>query len=268
MGGNLKHVREGEDVAAGHVREVDAGLARHVDERGDIVDRQAVLEVIVLHVHAHEQRHVLGHVAAHLADALQREAGAVFKASAVAVGAVIDSGREELVREIGVGSVELHGVESGLDGELGALAEGGDYLVDVLLRHVVDIQATHSLVKERTVHKAAVEKLNAYLSACLVHGGGELLEFVALLLGIETEVHLGARGDVYGGALKHVERAAALHTGDVVGYDLIADVIVRELGIHTGHEHAVLELKAAKLYRGKKFFKLHKILLYKSYSLK
>ena len=227
----------------------------HVHELGDVVDGEAVLEVVVVDVHAHEQRHILGHVPAHLADALEGEARPVFEAAAVLVRAAVDGRGEELVGEVGVRGVELNGVEAGLDGERGAAAEGGDYLVYVLLGHVVDVQAADALVQEGAVDEAAVQQLHAYPAAGLVDSAGELLELVALLLGVKAEIHPGTRGDMHGGALEHVERAAAPDAGEVVGYYLLAYAVVRELGVHSGHEHAVLELQAAQLYRGKKFFK-------------
>ena len=254
-GRHLVNVGEGEDIAAGHVREVDAGLAGPVHELGDVVDGEAVLEVVVVDVDAHEQRHILGHIAAHLADALEGEARAVFEAAAVLVGAAVDGRGEELVGEVGVRGVEFNGVEAGLDGEGGAAAEGGDYLVYVLLGHVVDVQAADALIEEGAVDEAAVQQLHAYPAAGGVDGVGELLELVALLLGVEAEVHPRARGDVHGGALEHIERAAALDARDVIGDDLIAYVVVRELGVHARHKHAVPESRPRSFMGEKRFSK-------------
>ncbi|MCG9894465.1 MAG: hypothetical protein MH204_03180, partial [Fimbriimonadaceae bacterium] len=44
-------------------------------------------------------------------------------------------GADELLQEIGVRSVDLHRVESGLGGPVGGIAEGLDRLFDLLDRH-------------------------------------------------------------------------------------------------------------------------------------
>src|SRR5271168_2576953 len=62
-------------------------------------------------------------------DDFEGEAGAVFEAAAVLVGAVVGERGEELVQEIAVGGVDLDEVEAGGEGAMGCCDEVRDDLV-------------------------------------------------------------------------------------------------------------------------------------------
>ena len=59
-------------------------------------------------------------------DDLQQQPHAVLDRAAVGVGALIAAVLQELVDQVAVGRVDLHAVEAGAPGVLGALAVGGD----------------------------------------------------------------------------------------------------------------------------------------------
>ena len=262
VGRHFVHGREAAGVAAGQVDRIDAGLGGPVDELHGLVLRGHGREHLVDGVQTHEQRHVFRHVLAHLADDFEIEAAAVLQALvAVLVGALVERGVHEFVRQVSVRAVELECVEAGLDGKLGGVAELLDDLVDALDGQRVGRLELVGLVEELFGHEAAVPDLHACFAAGSVDRVGDLAQLVSVVLIIKTEVQvcmaLGADGD----ELDNVQAAAAGCARRMVGGQILADVVLvlDHLGVHTRQDHTVFQLKPSELDGRKQCIVTHEI---------
>ncbi len=103
------------EAAGRDVDHIDSTRLEFARQRHRIVDRPAI-RAAVRRRDADEERLVRRPYRAHGVGDFEREAHAVFAAAAVAVGALVGDGREELVDEIAVRGVNFDDVESGLVG--------------------------------------------------------------------------------------------------------------------------------------------------------
>ena len=262
VGRHFIHGRKAAGVAAGQVDRIDTGLGGPVDELHGLVLRGHGREHLVDGVQTHEQRHVFRHVLAHLADDLEIEAAAVLQALvAVFIGALVERGVHEFVRQVSVRAVELERVKAGLDGELGGVAELLDDLVDALDGQCVRRLKLVGLVEELFGHEAAVPDLHACFAAGRVDRVGDLAQLVSVVLIIKTEVQvcmaLGADGD----ELDNVQAAAAGCARRMVGGQILAHVVLvlDHLGVHTRQDHTVFQLKPSELDGRKQCIVTHEI---------
>ncbi len=166
-GRNLVFEPGGEDVAAGNVEHVHAGFLRHFAKFNNFLDCKPALEIVVVRVNPHEQRHALRDAGADCANAFQREFCPVFKASAVFVRAVVDAAGEEGVRQVIVRAVEFHAVEPGLYGAPCRFAKAFRDFRDLFLRNA----GNRHLWADR--HVACHENLRGLIHA---HGQAALPE--------------------------------------------------------------------------------------------
>ena len=262
VGRHFVHGREAAGVAAGQVDRINTGLGGPVDELHGLVLRGHGREHLVDGVQTHEQRHVFRHVLAHLADDFEIEAAAVLQALvAILVGALVERGVHEFVRQVSVRAVELERVKAGLDGELGGVAELLDDLVDALDGQRVRRLKLVGLVEELFGHEAAVPDLHACFAAGRVDRVGDLAQLVSVVLIIKAEVQvcmaLGADGD----ELDNVQTAAAGCARRVVGGEILADIVLvlDHLGVHTRQDHTVFQLKSSELDGRKQCIVTHEI---------
>jgi len=122
----------GSETARGDVDEVDAAGAKQAGEGDGFVGRPAAIDPVGCG-DSDEEREVSRPSAANCIDDLEQEVGAVFKAAAVGVGALVGERREELVEQIAVRGVDLDDVESCGVGALRGLGKGLNDGVDARL---------------------------------------------------------------------------------------------------------------------------------------
>ena len=148
-----------------------------------------------------------------------------------------------------MGSVELQGVKTGLDSQLGGSAVLLDDLLDTLMGDGIGSLSLVGLVEEGFGNKAAVPDLDAGQTAVVMDGLGDLLQLFAVVLGVQAQVQVsvGLRADA--GRLNNVQGAAAGSTGSMVSSQVVRDVvlILDHLGVHAGQDNAVLQLKPSQL---------------------
>ena len=262
VGRHFIHGRKAAGVAAGQVDRVDTGLGGPVDELHGLVLRGHGREHLVDGVQTHEQRHILGHVLAHLADDFEVEAAAVLEALvAVLIGALVERGVHEFVRQVSVRAVELECVKAGFDGELGGVAELLDDLMDALDGQRVGRLELVGLVEELFGHEAAVPDLHGRLAAGSVDRVGDLVQLISVVLIIKAEVQVGMALGADGDKLNNVQAAAAGRTRSVVGGQVLADVmlVLDHFGVHTRQNHTVFQLKPSELDGRKQCIVTHEI---------
>ena len=262
VGRHFVHGGKAAGVAAGQVDRIDTGLGGPVDELHGLVLRGHGREHLVDGVQTHEQRHILGHVLAHLADDFEVEAAAVLEALvAVLVGALVERGVHEFVRQVSVRAVELECVKAGFDGELGGVAELLDDLVDALDGQRVRRLKLVGLVEELFGHEAAVPDLHGRLAAGSVDRVGDLAQLISVVLIIKAEVQVGMALGADGDKLDNVQAAAAGRTRSVVGGQVLADVmlVLDHFGVHTRQNHTVFQLKPSELDGRKQCIVTHEI---------
>lgn len=116
------------DVSAGrNVNNVNAESLELTGEFDGIVDSPSSLLQKVGGRDADEQG--LGPGGANLLDSLENKTGAVLEAASVLIRAVVGNGRQEVVDEISVSSVDLDHIEAGL---LGANSGGNKLVLDLM----------------------------------------------------------------------------------------------------------------------------------------
>ena len=118
-------------VAAGDVEGVDALVLERLGEHERVLYREAV-GLVVRAAQADGDGEVGADLLAHVARYLDVDAHAVLKRAAVEVGAVVRSGGEEVRQQIAVCAVDLDEVEAGDLRAPGRVAEGVDYVLDLL----------------------------------------------------------------------------------------------------------------------------------------
>ena len=263
VGRDLVDGGEAHGVAAGEVDDVDAQLGGAVDEVDYLLLGHVLLHELVDGVAAHEDGHAVGDVRADFLNAVPGEAAAVLEIAAVLVGAVVGAGAEHLVGQVAVAAVELDGVEAGVGGALGGGAELLLNLLQALDAQGVGRLELVALVEEVLGREAAVPELDGHLAADGVDGVGELAELLDVLVGVEAHVHIGVGFRTDGGDLEDVQGAAGLGLRDVVGYHVLAYLVLvaDHLGVHAGEDNAVLELEAANLHGAKQCVKHFSFLL-------
>ncbi len=119
-------------AAGGDIYEVDAFCLQELGELDRLGEIPAWAEGLWSPVgggDADRHRQMLRPRGAQGAGDFEREAGAVFEASAVLVGAVVRERREKLVEEIAMGGVQFDEVEAGGEGAVSGGGEVGDDLV-------------------------------------------------------------------------------------------------------------------------------------------
>ena len=124
-------VYHGVVVAAGDVEGVDALVLERLGEHERVLYREAV-GLVVRAAQADGDGEVGADLLAHVARYLDVDAHAVLKRAAVEVGAVVRSGGEEVRQQIAVCAVDLDEVEAGDLRAPGRVAEGVDYVLDLL----------------------------------------------------------------------------------------------------------------------------------------
>ena len=176
---------------------------------------------------------------------------------------MVGAGAEHLVGQVAVAAVELDGVEAGVGGALGGGAELLLNLLQALDAQGVGRLELVALVEEVLGREAAVPELDGHLAADGVDGVGELAELLDVLVGVEAHVHIGVGFRTDGGDLEDVQGAAGLGLRDVVGYHVLAYLVLvaDHLGVHAGEDNAVLELEAANLHGAKQCVKHFSFLL-------
>ena len=260
VGGNFVNGGKAHGVAAREVSSINAGLGSPVDELDGLFNGGDLGHQLVDGVQTHQQRHILGHVGAHLADDFQVEAAAVLQALvAVLVSTVVQAGVHELVGQIGMGSVELQGVKTGLDSQLGGSAVLLDDLLNTLMGDGIGSLSLVGLVEEGFGNKAAVPDLDAGQTAVVMDGLGDLLQLFTVVLGVQTQVQVSMGLGADAGRLNNVQGAAAGSTGGMVSGQVFRDVvlILDHLGVHAGQDNTVLQLKPSQLDRSKQCIVAH-----------
>lgn len=208
-------------------------------------------KAIVLCVDTHEQRHPLWHSGADGTDALQREAGTVFQAAAVRIGAVVQTIRQERVGQIVVGTVELDAVEPGSYCPGSGLAVAIYHFCDHFLADTGNGEAgcqlgiTGKQDHGRLIHahsQTALPQLDTGLSAIGVDGIGQLLQLGDVLVLCNGKEHLRCAEGVDGGDLHDIQGAAAPCTGDMVCNVLfVYKTILGKASAHGRHDDAVTQ---------------------------
>ena len=260
VGGNLVNGSKAHGVAAGQVSGVYAGLGCPVDELDGLFQSGDLGHQLVDGIKTHQQRHILGHIGAHLADDFQIEAAAVLQALvAVLVGTVVQAGVHELVGQVSMGSVELQCVKAGFHSQFGGSAVLLDDLLNTLVGDGIGSLSLVGLVKEGFGNKAAVPDLDAGQTAVVVDSLGDLLQLVSVVLVVQAQVQIsmGLRADT--GRLHNIQRAAAGRTDAVVNCQILGDImlILDHLGVHAGQNNAVFQLKPSQLDGGKQCIVAH-----------
>ena len=91
---NWRHLIHGccrNDISSGHIQYIDSMLFCNLTESDHFLDRQSVLQHIILRIDPDEQRHSFRHIPAQFIDHFQRKSAAVLKAAAIFVLSVIES---------------------------------------------------------------------------------------------------------------------------------------------------------------------------------
>ena len=104
----------------------DAGAVRSRDAAGHMV--------FVGQPHAHGELAAVHHPA-HCGDDLAQEAQPILERAAVAVGALVQGGGQELVQQVAAGSVDVHSVEARIPAAAGGVREVRHHVVDHGLGH-------------------------------------------------------------------------------------------------------------------------------------
>ena len=123
----------GNDASRGRVDEIDAQRLGLPSEGDGILDSPAALDP-VRGRDAKPQGETFGPDFTDGFDDLAQDAGAVLKAATVLVGAGVDQGREELVNEVAVGSVDFDEFEASFEAAASSFAESAGDARDALRR--------------------------------------------------------------------------------------------------------------------------------------
>ena len=120
----------GDLAAGGDIDQINAMVAEEMGELDGVVDGPACPSEPSLWRRCGRGGAGGGPCGADGVDDLEEQAGAIFKAAAVGVRAVVGEGREELVEQVAVGGVDLDEIEAGGEGAEGGEAEGFNGGVD------------------------------------------------------------------------------------------------------------------------------------------
>src|SRR5579872_3842921 len=129
----------GDETSGGDVDEIDAARAEKAGESDGFVDGPAAWRPLrrrsiaggagfnpIGSGDAHEERQMRRPRSANGIHNLKKEAGAVFEAATIVVGALIGERREELVKQVAMGAVNLNQVEACGEGALRGLGKSFD----------------------------------------------------------------------------------------------------------------------------------------------
>ena len=203
---------------------------------------------------------------------LKDEAGAVLKAAAVGVGALVGEGGEEFVEEIAVGGVNFNEIESGFEGSGGGLAEGFNEGVDsgLIERAGNGVGGGKRDGARRIGQPATVLRLEEAFAgegdghAAFSTGVGEL-DADACALGVGEGGDAGEGGDVFvlpdaevangdaaiggdGGGFNHDEASAALGAcAEVDEMPVSGEAVLRGVLAHGRDADAIGENHGAEL---------------------
>ena len=108
-----------------------------------------------------------------------------------------------------MGSMELQGVKTGLDSQLGGSAVLLDDLLNTLMGDGIGSLSLVGLVEEGFGNKAAVPDLDAGQTAVVMDGLGDLLQLFTVVLGVQTQVQVSMGLGADAGRLNNVQGAAA-----------------------------------------------------------
>ena len=241
-------------VGLGDVQHVDASLLEPLGELRGVTQVDAALAALGRHDGELVIDDHIGHGLAQSTDEHEGETRAVLERAAELVGAVIHAGGAQAAGQ--AVAVNLDDVDAGFLGTAGAVAHLVDDLEQALLAHLIGevhhvvMQALadlgHLALLEELVDGVAIvlgmEDLHAELAAVLMHGVGELLERVDLLIAVE----LGRgreRGDGRDVAQHDVGRATLCDAGVEAAAALANAAVALLIAGSQRREHdAVLEL--------------------------
>ena len=155
--------------------------------------------------------------------------------------------------------MELQGVKTGLDSQLGGSAVLLDDLLNTLMGDGIGSLSLVGLVEEGFRNKAAVPDLDAGQTAVVMDGLGDLLQLFTVVLGVQTQVQVSMGLGADAGRLNNVQGAAAGSTGSMVSDQVFRDVvlILDHLCVHAGQDNTVLQLKPSQLDRSKQCIIAH-----------
>ena len=235
-----------------------AGLLDGLGQGHDLVPGAAALDQVE-HGQAVDDDEVRAHGLANAADDLHRQAHAVLVAATPAVGAVVGVGDQELVDEVAFRPHHLDAVILGLLGQLGAVDEVVDLLLDAVLVQLVGLERVDRRLdgagcdQFRAVGVAAgMQDLHGDLAAGLVHRAGDNLVLLGFFrggqlgrTGVDTAflVRADAAGD-------HQADAATGALGEVGRHALEAIGLLFQAGVHGAHQGTVLQGSETQVQRG------------------
>ena len=124
--------RQGRCVAATDFDGVDAGVGQPGHDLLAFFKGQAAVFHEIGTVQFDPDRIIGADGLAHGGDTFQEEAGPVFQAAAVGIGAGVEMGRQELAGQVAVGAVELDAVETGGLGSGSGFGDGFRQLMDLI----------------------------------------------------------------------------------------------------------------------------------------
>ena len=206
-----------------------------------------------------------------------KEAAAVFHASAVFVGALVCVGTQKLLDKVSVRCVDLNAVCAGKLGVYCCLNVSGNEIVDIFNCHFtrengctalngVQLNARrHGLtaaVACRRSLAAAVMQLDEYFRAVAMHRLADKLKALDLAAVVYTELYgvavaaVGIDGGEFGDDKSAAALGAVFVKTDLLGS--CAAVPVAHESAHGGHNDAVAKLNIPDLAGLKKFFVFHK----------